>query len=158
MEIIWIGVDDTDSITGGCTTYLACALVKKLTDENYHVVGYPRLVRLNPNIPWKTRGNGAVSINIENGNPKKIRRIIEKVINKYARFDDKQTNPGFVILKEQPSPYIYEKSVKEIVSLKKIEQMLDSLGAEYKVTKIREGLLVLQLRLHGLLKTIKPTS
>lgn len=140
-EIIWIGVDDTDSVTGGCTTYLACALVKKLKDENYHVVGYPRLVRLNPNIPWKTRGNGAISINVENGNPKKIRRIIEEVIDKYARFEDELTNPGFVILQEPPSFNIYEKSVRGIVSLKEIEQLLDSLGAEYKGYKNRRGLI-----------------
>lgn len=140
-EIIWIGVDDTDSVTGGCTTYLAYALVKKLKDENYQVVGYPKLVRLNPNIPWKTRGNGAISINIENGNPKKIRQIIEKVIDKYARFEDRLTNPGFVILQEPPSFNIYEKSVKGIVSLKEIEQLLDSLGAEYKGYKNRRGLI-----------------
>jgi tRNA(Ile2)-agmatinylcytidine synthase len=140
-EIIWIGIDDTDSVTGGCTTYLAYALVKKLKDENYQVVGYPKLVRLNPNIPWKTRGNGAISINIENGNPKKIRQIIEKVIDKYARFEDRLTNPGFVILQEPPSFNIYEKSVKGIVSLKEIEQLLDSLGAEYKGYKNRRGLI-----------------
>jgi hypothetical protein len=34
-ENIWIGIDDTDSITGGCTTYLGCTIIKKLIDENY---------------------------------------------------------------------------------------------------------------------------
>ena len=140
-EIIWIGIDDTDSITGGCTTYLACALVKKLTDEKYDIIGYPRLVRLNPNIPWKTRGNGAVSIKVENGNPKKIKRTIEEILDKYARFDDKQTNPGFVILTKPPSFNIYKKAVKGIVSLKEIEQLLDSLGAIYKGYKNRRGLI-----------------
>jgi tRNA(Ile2)-agmatinylcytidine synthase len=32
--------------------------------EDYNLVEYPYLVRLNPNIPWKTRGNGAICINI----------------------------------------------------------------------------------------------
>ena len=140
-EIIWIGIDDTDSITGGCTTYLAFALMKKLTNENYNVVRYPRLVRLNPNIPWKTRGNGAVSIKVNNGNQKKIKQITEKVIDKYARIDDKQTNPGFVILKKQPSFNIYIKSVKEIVSLEEIEQLLELLGAVYKGYKNKRGLI-----------------
>ncbi len=140
-EIIWIGIDDTDSVTGGCTTYLACALIKKLKYENYRVIGYPRLVRLNPNIPWKTRGNGAVSIRIEDGNPKKINRLTEKVIDKYVIFEDKQTNPGFVLLQEQPSFNIYKKSVKEIVTLKEIEELLDSLGATYKGYKNRRGLI-----------------
>ncbi|MCK4365061.1 MAG: DUF1743 domain-containing protein [Thermoplasmatales archaeon] len=139
--MIWIGIDDTDSITGGCTTYLANALVKKLEDKNYQIIGHPRLVRLNPNIPWKTRGNGAVSINLENGDPKKIKEIIEEFIDKYARFDDKKTNPGFVILKGQPSFDIYEKSVKGIVTLEETEQLLDSLGAVYKGYKNKRGLI-----------------
>jgi len=116
-------------------------LVKKLADEKYQIIGHPRLVRLNPNIPWKTRGNGAVSIKIEKGDLKKIRGMIEEIINKYARFDDKKTNPGFVILKKQPSSEIYEKSVKGIVSLEETEKLLDSLGAVYKGYKNKRGLI-----------------
>ena len=115
--------------------------MKKLEDKNYQIIGHPRLVRLNPNIPWKTRGNGAVSINLENGDPKKIKEIIEEFIDKYARFDDKKTNPGFVILKGQPSFDIYEKSVKGIVTLEETEQLLDSLGAVYKGYKNKRGLI-----------------
>ncbi len=115
--------------------------MKKLEDKNYHIIGHPRLVRLNPNIPWKTRGNGAVSINLENGDPKKIKEIIEEFIDKYARFDDKKTNPGFVILKKRPSSEIYEKSVKGIVSLEETEKLLDSLGAVYKGYKNKRGLI-----------------
>ena len=115
--------------------------MKKLEDKNYQIIGHPRLVRLNPNIPWKTRGNGAVSINLENGDPAKIRLIIEECIDKYARFDDKKTNPGFVILKGQPSFDIYEKSVKGIVTLEETEQLLDSLGAVYKGYKNKRGLI-----------------
>jgi len=51
---MWVGIDDTDSLKGGCTTYVATELVDKL---KYDLIGFPRLVRLNPNIPWKTRGN-----------------------------------------------------------------------------------------------------
>jgi len=58
--VLWIGVDDTDSLKGMCTTYLATELIRELTEE-HDLIGYPRLVRLNPNIPWKTRGNGAIA-------------------------------------------------------------------------------------------------
>src|SRR5438552_19145875 len=64
--VLWIGVDDTDSLEGMCTTFLATELVRDLT-EDYDLIGYPRLVRLNPNIPWKTRGNGAVCLQIGRG-------------------------------------------------------------------------------------------
>lgn len=115
--------------------------MKKLTDEGYNIIGHPRLVRLNPNIPWKTRGNGAVSIELGNGNPKSIRKKVEGLFNKYAKFDDKKTNPGFVILEKKPSIDIYEKSVKGIVNLKEIEKILDSIDAIYKGYKNKRGLI-----------------
>jgi tRNA(Ile2)-agmatinylcytidine synthase len=62
-SIIWLGIDDTDSPEGGCTTYLALEVFKTL--EDWVPMGYPRLVRLNPNIPWKTRGNGAIALRLE---------------------------------------------------------------------------------------------
>lgn len=36
--------------------------------SEYSLIGYPYLVRLNPNIPWKTRGNGAVCIQLDEEN------------------------------------------------------------------------------------------
>src|SRR5207247_4031559 len=64
--VLCIGVDDTDSLRGMCTTFLAAELVRDLT-RDFDLVGYPRLVRLNPNIPWKTRGNAAVCLRIGSG-------------------------------------------------------------------------------------------
>jgi len=63
---IWIGIDDTDSRTHGCTTYLIFELIKEFSE--YSLIGYPHLVRLNPNIPWKTRGNGAICIQLDREN------------------------------------------------------------------------------------------
>src|SRR5437867_6347095 len=64
--VVWIGVDDTDSLHGMCTTFLATEIVRDLT-EDFDLIGAPRLVRLNPNIPWKTRGNGAVCVCVGHG-------------------------------------------------------------------------------------------
>jgi tRNA(Ile2)-agmatinylcytidine synthase len=165
-ENIWIGIDDTDSITGGCTTYLGCTIIKKLIDENYDLIGYPRLVRLNPNIPWKTRGNGAISIQLGKGKGNKIKigeinnedifcyqkslgnygdsaikEIVENSVDEYARLDDENTNSGFVLLKEQPSFEIYEKTVKEITNLKEIIRILNESKAYYKGYKNKRGLI-----------------
>jgi len=57
-----VGIDDIDSILGGCTTHFATILIKKIYKYGGFLLDYPRLIRLNPNIPWKTRGNGAVAI------------------------------------------------------------------------------------------------
>ena len=61
-----VGLDDFDSHTGGCTTHLATYLLNSLASKikNIMLFDYPNLVRLNPSIPWKTRGNGAVALRI----------------------------------------------------------------------------------------------
>jgi len=56
-----LAIDDTDAPSGGCTTRVVLDVLSALPTG---VVprGLPRLVRLNPNVPWKTRGNGAVCL------------------------------------------------------------------------------------------------
>jgi tRNA(Ile2)-agmatinylcytidine synthase len=72
--ILNIGFDDTDSPKGMCTTYLAYKLVGSLKKENITFLDYPRLIRFNPNIPWKTRGNGAVALCKRTNTPSKIKK------------------------------------------------------------------------------------
>ena len=52
--MLHIGIDDTDSLDGGCTTWLITEIISELSDLD--LIAPPRLVRLNPNVPWKTRG------------------------------------------------------------------------------------------------------
>ncbi|HTW40242.1 MAG TPA: tRNA(Ile)(2)-agmatinylcytidine synthase [Thermoplasmata archaeon] len=61
MGPIWIGIDDTDSPHGGCTTWVLTELLDEAGSCGVDLIGEPRLVRLNPNIPWKTRGNAALA-------------------------------------------------------------------------------------------------
>ena len=97
--VLNIGFDDTDSPKGMCTTYLAYRLVDSLKKDNVRFVDYPKLIRFNPNIPWKTRGNGAVSLKIETSTPAKIKN---KVIKFVTRFSDLKNgaNPGVVFLED----------------------------------------------------------
>lgn len=62
-----VGIDGADSQYGGCTTHALYRLFKKLVERGYveDLLDYPRLVRLNPAVPRKTRGNGAVAISLE---------------------------------------------------------------------------------------------
>lgn len=53
-----VAFDDTDDAGGGCTTHLLWRAL--LSVPELALRGLPRLVRLNPNVPHKTRGNGAV--------------------------------------------------------------------------------------------------
>ena len=76
--ILNIGIDDTDSPKGMCTTYLAFKIVDYLKKQKVDFLDYPKLIRFNPNIPWKTRGNGAVSLKIRTTSPQKIKNSISK--------------------------------------------------------------------------------
>src|SRR2546427_12382734 len=82
----WVGVDDTDSLQGVCTMFRATEIIRDLT-EDFDLIGYPRLVRLNPNIPWKTRGNGAVCLRFGEGvgPPSVVGSIAGRPIRAYAR-------------------------------------------------------------------------
>jgi tRNA(Ile2)-agmatinylcytidine synthase len=60
-----LGIDDTDSRFGHCTTHLGYLIVCELASIGCSIPAYPRLVRLNPNVPFKTRGNAAVCIEFE---------------------------------------------------------------------------------------------
>lgn len=68
INYLHIGIDDTDSPDGMCTTYLASQIINKLHDNGIDIIGYPRLIRLNPFAKFKTRGNGGVSFKILNDN------------------------------------------------------------------------------------------
>lgn len=57
---VLLAFDDTDSPEGGCTTHAVFRVL--LAMPGVALGGMPRLVRLNPNWPQKTRGNGAVAL------------------------------------------------------------------------------------------------
>ena len=97
-----IGMDDTDSIHGMCTTYLAYRMVHELADMA-EFLDYPRLVRLNPNIPYKTRGNGAVSISVRTDYPDRVRDAALYMIKQYSDTEH-GANPGLAICACDPTP------------------------------------------------------
>ena len=71
MFSVHLGLDDTDSEEGMCTTYLTTIILQKLLKEEIEMLDYPNLIRLNPNIPWKTRGNAALCLRLKTNNPNK---------------------------------------------------------------------------------------
>ncbi|MDI1494943.1 MAG: DNA-binding protein [Cenarchaeum symbiont of Oopsacas minuta] len=83
-NILRVGIDDTDSSLGMCTTYLGFKMVGRLKKRGAKFSSYPRLVRFNPNIPWKTRGNGAVGIEFSTDDVKGDIECITRMIEKNA--------------------------------------------------------------------------
>lgn len=106
--VLNIGFDDTDSPKGMCTTFLAYKVVDLLKKQKTEFLDFPRLIRFNPNIPWKTRGNGAVSIKIRTSNPSKIKNQIKNLVSKYS--DTKNgANPGLVFFESDSIPNEFTK-------------------------------------------------
>lgn len=95
---IHIGLDDTDSQRGMCTTYLTSLLIPKLLEEGAEFTDYPNLIRLNPNIPWKTRGNAAIALRLLVEEPKAIYERVVEGVEEYADVEC-GSNPGVVMLK-----------------------------------------------------------
>jgi len=93
--VLNIGFDDTDSPKGMCTTFLAYKIVDLLKKQKTEFLDFPRLIRFNPNIPWKTRGNGAVSIKIKTRNPSNIKTQVKNLVSKYSDVKN-GANPGLV--------------------------------------------------------------
>ncbi|MGA1872363.1 MAG: DUF1743 domain-containing protein [Thermoplasmatota archaeon] len=142
-----IAVDSTDSATKGmCTTYLGAVLLDRLTELPLDLASPPELVRLNPNVPWKTRGNGAFCLRYEGppGLGDEILFIAENVIWNLSVFDDPQTNPGLVILEGHvPSGIrgIYYRALHEILDIETVKSAGLSAGAVMKGWKNERGLI-----------------
>jgi tRNA(Ile2)-agmatinylcytidine synthase len=95
-----VGLDDTDSPRCGCTTYVAALIIEKMRELGVSFIDYPALVRLNPNVPWKTRGNGALCLRIT-CRPRLLDKVKESVIEKVEEQADlsyEGTDPGIVFL------------------------------------------------------------
>jgi tRNA(Ile2)-agmatinylcytidine synthase len=130
-NILHIGFDDTDSKFGRCTTHLAFKLVSYLNKKDVKFLDYPLLIRLNPNIPWKTRGNGAVCLRIimtKGNNSENIFDFIKNEIEKNSAIG-KGANPGLVCLRSKEIP----NEIKEFNRL----AMFDILSKQ-KATKIAQ--------------------
>lgn len=106
--VLNIGFDDTDSPKGMCTTFLAFKIVDFLKKERVNFLDYPKLVRFNPNIPWKTRGNGAVGLKIETENPQKIKKKIKDYVKKYSDIKN-GANPAVVFFENDTIPNEFKK-------------------------------------------------
>ncbi len=99
-KLVQIGMDDIDSPDGGCTTHFASIIVERLNEWNVEWTDYPNLVRLNPGIPYRTRGNGAVALRflINHKDVDSIMPMVEGLIQDYVEEEYPNTNPGVVLL------------------------------------------------------------
>jgi len=139
--MIWVGIDDTDSRKGMCTTYLATIIIEELGDS---VIGFPRLIRLNPTIPYKTRGNGAVSFLVDTDNIDELIEIVDEKITSYAMLKDENTNPGAVFVEheiaEKLKNFAY-KAITDVVTLDEALHLVEKYSIRYLKYKKGRGII-----------------
>ena len=152
-NIIYVGIDDTDSSEGMCTTYISAVVMDSLKDYGFKILGYPRLIRLNPIAQIKTRGNGAVSFKLlvnSDEEFEKAKNIIISQVKELSHLQEENTNPGMVFYKVETDDPEKEiklpaelgeyalNTVQNMVAIREAEELATKLGAEiYKIKKGR---------------------
>jgi tRNA(Ile2)-agmatinylcytidine synthase len=148
---MFVAFDDTDSVESMCTTYLATEVIDAMRDHD--LIGLPRLVRLNPAVPWKTRGNAALSMRFGQGKgpcqiigvirdgpiysyPKCVRPAdpdlimdrCSQLLRKWSRVQE-DASPGLVVSRKKPQAKLYWSAVRGIVQKSDVLEELDRIGA-----------------------------
>lgn len=136
QKTMHIGLDDTDSTRKGCTTYVAALLVEKLQKLGANFIDYPSLIRLNPNVPWKTRGNGALCLRIQHDETaeNEIKETAISTVEENADMNFRGTDPGVVFVEKARIPKeirIFAKhAITGIVTLKDSSRLLAKFNGE----------------------------
>ena len=160
---MYIAVDDTDSVRGNCTTFLATEIIRELSSD-FDLIGNPRLVRLNPAVPWKTRGNGSLVLRFGKGKGDKHfigvidgedvfcfeetedfsynrGEIFRRIIPLIERFHESDADPGLIISDEKPSSSYYKRGLFTIMSVSDVEGELNRIGANVFTIGCGRGLI-----------------
>ncbi|HEV8049533.1 MAG TPA: tRNA(Ile)(2)-agmatinylcytidine synthase [Thermoplasmata archaeon] len=152
-----LGVDDTDAPSGGCTTHVLTELVALARDQGLDVLGEPRLVRLNPNVPWKTRGNAALSVALGHGRGefRRIGSIHGRPVLAFGRGSSpsgpelaefresawkrvldlsppsERSDPALVVARHRLPDRLYVAAVTTVVAPRDVEEALRSVGGAW---------------------------
>lgn len=101
--------------------------MEKLINLGVKFTDYPNLIRLNPNVPWKTRGNGALCLRTQFA-PDLLDLVFETVVSTVEENSDigfEATDPGIVFFQGTHVPCaLREFAKKTIQSVTKMEDAL----------------------------------
>ncbi len=139
---MFIGIDDTDSERGLCTTYLVAVLMERVRSLG-KIKGLPMLVRLNPCARFKTRGNAALAFEIESDKPGEVKETSLQTVLELSDFSGANTNPGLVVADRVTLQMktFYRRAVTEILEIREARELLDEEGVWYRGFKKGRGLI-----------------
>lgn len=142
-----IGIDDTDSREGMCTTYL-CALLRDELSSFANIIAEPILVRLNPTIPYKTRGNASVALFVQCKEPRKVMEHVLQRVSSMACMDNENTNPGVVFITDDKFDKVrdalrdfFRRAVKEVIRIDEAKELASGLDITFEAFKNGRGLI-----------------
>ncbi len=126
----WIGLDDTDEREYGCTTHDFDSLIREL-QMNGFVITDPKLVRLWPFAPTRTRGNAALSASIVTDDRDRLISTLEDWFK--TRFDGltigedtHSAQPVLLMTEVQLPESMYWDTVRSFVDLdSRVEELSD---------------------------------
>jgi tRNA(Ile2)-agmatinylcytidine synthase len=136
-----LGLDDTDSRFGHCTTHLGYLIVCELARIGCTFSSYPRLVRLNPNVPFKTRGNAAVCVEFEartNGLRDEAFKAAERLLEAEADVANGANSALIMVSKDRDDDlaffrHVYQSAVNGMVSYRKAIVAVSKMGIRHKL-------------------------
>lgn len=142
-----VGIDDTDSKRGMCTTYVGAVALHRLRERGIGVEGFPKLIRLNPMWPHKTRGNCAVAftVRVSPEQAQEVKEIVLDTVSSLAEMEVETTNPGVVFYASQRIPEklrsYTQRVIREVVELGEAEALAREIGAEVHKFKLGRGII-----------------
>jgi len=146
MTTMHVGFDDTDSPRKGCTTYVAALLVEKLLRLGAFFIDYPNLIRLNPNVPWKTRGNGALCLRIRCDEElvEEIKETVIETVEENADLSYAGTDPGVVFFFNNIPRELKDfakRTIQSVVKMKEAVKLVNMFEAEAVGFKTGRGII-----------------
>jgi tRNA(Ile2)-agmatinylcytidine synthase len=147
LMMLQIGIDDTDSKEGMCTTYVGAVIINRLKDSGIELIEFPRLIRLNPNWKMKTRGNCAIAmkVDVQADQIPFIKKIVLGTVEELAELRYDTTNPGVVFYPDDEIPpelkAFSKKVVQDVATIEEAEVLAKELGAEVHKFKLGRGII-----------------
>ena len=138
LVTLHIGIDDTDEFFYGCTTNFLRELIKTIhrssISKYVQFIDYPYLTRLNPSIPYKTRGNGAVSLHIQ-VHEHAVRDLLEILRSLASDIGSgRGAEPGVVVVygsgRDEVLRDYYSRVLSDVIYIDVAERIINKLSGE----------------------------
>jgi len=106
-----------------------------LIERGFKASDFPWLVRLNPNIPWKTRGNGALAVHffVDEEQIENVQRLAIETVERTTVASACGTDPALTFLKGEVSRTLREYSTRalhDVLSVREARAVAAKAGAK----------------------------